>query len=49
MAKNQIVMPGFAAFHVGIQTAEAPTGDSDDDNVTHEDSRDAEPDDNISE
>jgi predicted deacylase len=24
MAKNQIVMPGFATFHVGIQTADAP-------------------------
>jgi predicted deacylase len=24
MAKNQIVMPGFATFHVGIQTASAP-------------------------
>src|SRR5690606_35534927 len=23
MARNQVVMPGFAAFHVGIQTAEA--------------------------
>jgi hypothetical protein len=25
MARNQVVMPGFAAFHVGIQTDEAPT------------------------
>jgi len=24
MARNQVVMPGFAAFHVGIQTSEAP-------------------------
>jgi predicted deacylase len=24
MARNQVVMPGFAAFHVGIQTAETP-------------------------
>ena len=24
MARNQVVMPGFAAFHVGIATAEAP-------------------------
>ena len=24
MARNQVVMPGFAAFHVGIQTDEAP-------------------------
>ena len=26
MARNQVVMPGFAAFHVGIQTSEAPVG-----------------------
>jgi predicted deacylase len=25
MARNQVVMPGFAAFHVGIQTDEAPS------------------------
>jgi predicted deacylase len=25
MARNQIVMPGFAAFHIGIQTDETPT------------------------
>ena len=24
MARNQVVMPGFAAFHVGIETDEAP-------------------------
>ncbi len=24
MARNQVVMPGFAAFHIGIQTAERP-------------------------
>jgi hypothetical protein len=24
MARNQVVMPGFAAFHVGITTVEAP-------------------------
>jgi predicted deacylase len=24
MARNQVVMPGFAAFHVGIETEEAP-------------------------
>ncbi len=33
MAKNQVVMPGFAAFHVGIEadnapSAEQPTGDT---------------------
>lgn len=27
MARNQVVMPGFAAFHVGIQTDEAPAID----------------------
>jgi len=27
MARNQVVMPGFAAFHVGIQTDEAPVDD----------------------
>jgi predicted deacylase len=27
MARNQVVMPGFAAFHVGIATVEAPVGD----------------------
>jgi len=26
MARNQVVMPGFAAFHIGIQTSEAPVG-----------------------
>lgn len=30
MARNQVVMPGFAAFHVGIQTDETPTGPADD-------------------
>jgi hypothetical protein len=30
MARNQVVMPGFAAFHVGIQTDEAPTEVADD-------------------
>ena len=28
MARNQIVMPGFAAFHVGIATVEAPVDDT---------------------
>lgn len=27
MARNQVVMPGFAAFHVGIQTDDTPTID----------------------
>ena len=29
MARNQVVMPGFAAFHVGIQTDETPTEETD--------------------
>lgn len=28
MARNQVVMPGFAAFHVGIETDERPTDDT---------------------
>ena len=28
MARNQVVMPGFAAFHLGIQTDEAPTDEA---------------------
>jgi hypothetical protein len=31
MARNQVVMPGYAAFHVGIQTREAPVELSDND------------------
>ncbi len=30
MARNQVVMPGFAAFHIGIQTDALPTDTSDD-------------------
>ncbi len=33
MARNQVVMPGFAAFHVGIQTADAPTEEAIDNTV----------------
>ena len=33
MARNQVVMPGFAAFHVGIQTADTPTEEMVDDSV----------------
>ena len=40
MARNQVVMPGFAAFHVGIQTAEAKAadnrGDNSDDALAHD-------------
>ena len=35
MARNQVVMPGFAAFHVGIQTDEAPVEESPDASVSH--------------
>jgi len=28
MARNQVVMPGFAVFHVGIQTDENPANES---------------------
>jgi len=47
MARNQVVMPGFAAFHVGIQTAEAPADFVEDDSVIHGEVEDR--DDNISE
>jgi predicted deacylase len=33
MARNQVVMPGFAAFHVGIQAADTPTEEAIDDSV----------------
>ena len=33
MARNQVVMPGFAAFHVGIQTAEEPSGELSKDSI----------------
>jgi len=33
MARNQVVMPGFAAFHVGIQTHEAAVGVPDNDAI----------------
>ena len=35
MARNQVVMPGFAAFHVGIETDEAPTEEADEPAVIH--------------
>jgi len=46
MARNQVVMPGFAAFHVGIETDEAPVeetldtslSESGDDSVDYVDS-----------
>lgn len=36
MARNQVVMPGFAAFHVGIQTDEAPVEETPDPTLGHE-------------
>jgi hypothetical protein len=36
MARNQVVMPGFAAFHLGIQTDAAPTDETDAAVVTDE-------------
>jgi predicted deacylase len=36
MARNQVVMPGFAAFHVGIQTDEAPVDEVSDPAVDHD-------------
>ena len=37
MARNQVVMPGFAAFHVGIQTAERTAIETEgNDTVAHE-------------
>jgi len=37
MARNQVVMPGFAAFHVGIQTDEAPVEDAPADTMSSSD------------
>jgi hypothetical protein len=37
MARNQVVMPGFAAFHVGIQTAEASAAENRDGNIGNTD------------
>ena len=36
MARNQVVMPGFAAFHVGIQTDEAPVDEVPDPSLNHD-------------
>jgi predicted deacylase len=42
MARNQVVMPGFAAFHVGMQTAETPAVETEgDDTLAHESESDA--------
>jgi hypothetical protein len=36
MARNQVVMPGFAAFHIGIQTDEAPVDEIPDPSLSHD-------------
>lgn len=36
MARNQVVMPGFAAFHVGIETADTPRDEPPDDTLTYD-------------
>ncbi len=42
MARNQVVMPGFAAFHVGIQTAETRAVETEgNDQVVHASGSDA--------
>jgi predicted deacylase len=38
MARNQVVMPGFAVFHVGIQTDETPANESGDDDPVADES-----------
>jgi len=45
MARNQVVMPGFAAFHIGIEAAAVPTDESSEDLNLH----DAEHNDSLSE
>jgi len=46
MARNQVVMPGFAAFHVGIETDDAEASDADA-TLSHEREKEAEVDDYI--
>ena len=36
MARNQVVMPGFAAFHIGIEAAEVPTDEPGDELNLHD-------------
>jgi hypothetical protein len=36
MARNQVVMPGFAAFHIGIQTDEAPVDEIPDPSLSYD-------------
>jgi len=36
MARNQVVMPGFAAFHIGIETESVPTDESGDELNLHD-------------
>jgi hypothetical protein len=49
MARNQIVMPGFAAFHIGIQTDETPSTAAPDDMLSQEPSDDVDSIDGMSE
>jgi hypothetical protein len=36
MARNQVVMPGFAAFHLGIQSDQTPSDDGEADVASDE-------------
>ena len=36
MARNQVVMPGFAAFHIGIEAENVPTDESGDELNPHD-------------
>ena len=49
MARNQVVMPGFAAFHIGIQTAEAPDDSIPGASAIHDEDEEEDPDDSMSE
>ena len=44
MARNQVVMPGFAAFHVGIQTDAAPIDEASDTVLSRDEDEDADAD-----
>ena len=36
MARNQVVMPGFAAFHIGIQADEEVAAETSGETVAHD-------------
>jgi hypothetical protein len=36
MARNQVVMPGFAAFHIGIQADNEVTSDTTRESLAHD-------------